>query len=616
MEERGYIDVREFADGLNQTHEARDEALVARLMELYRQYITASSWYFDKLRANRDLYKQQALGQRESWEQGYELRRMAKDLCEGAPFTTTPTLLTSIENLKADLMQGYPEAVFVGREPQDVGFAETMNAVHRCLMERSGHKGVHREAVHAMLVYGTAYVETYWDESLEGGKGDVAFSAWEPFNIYPDPYVEDLQEGRAVFKVTYHPLSWYKERYPEHWPQMRANLEASHRPVDTQDLLAGTDYRSEALLECWYKKWDADQKRTALHMCKIAGNTLLYCSEDELPQGVYAHGRYPFTAYLCNRIPGTPWGYGMFDYLGNLQRYIDQADQMILKNIVTAGKLRMLVNRGAGIDPTKAADLDKDVIEGDRIDEGAIRWVQGAPLHPYALSMLQLKTDSLREESGQNNAARGQVGGGITAASAIASLQSAALKRSELLRGIIDQAYEATVRMDVALILERYDDDRVVRIEGSEPGTYEYYRFGDSPPQRGLVLRDVREFAFDLSIKIQQKPIYAQQQQNETLLALVQNGSLPAEVALELMHFDDKPRILQAVRWNSQVMRNLEQQAAQTKQVLEEIEAVTQENGALRSALIQLQQAQFGSMGSQQPLNGPAAGANIQAGAR
>ena len=75
-------------------------------------------------------------------------------------------------------------------------------------------------------------------------------------------------------------------------------------------------------------------------------------------------------------------------------------------------------------------------------------------------------------------------------------------------------------------------------------------------------------------------------------------------------YWGEKPR-LQAVRWNSQVMRNMEQQAAQTKQVLEEIETVTQENSALRSALIQLQQTQLGSTGSQQPLNGPAAGANI-----
>lgn len=613
MQEIGYTDIQEFSDALNETQSERDRRIVDKFITLFRQYQDASQWYFNKLRQNRDLYKQQALGQRDSVEQRYEVKQAARDLKDGAPFTTTPTLLTSLENLKADLMQGYPDAVFIGRDSADAPFADTMTALHRMLMERRHHKNKHRDAITSMLIYGVGYMESYWDDDLENGKGDVDFSAWEPFNIFPDPYAEDIQEGRAVFKRVFHPLSWYKERYPEHWDKMQENMQSDYKQVDTQDMINGTDYESEALLEVWYKKYDAQAKKTHVHMCKIAGGVLLYCSEKDHPKGVYVHGSYPFVPYICNRIPGTPFGYGMYDYLGNLQKYIDQVDQMILKNIVSAGKQRMLLNRNAGIDETKAADLDQDLVIGDRIDDAAVRFVQGAPLHPYALSMLQLKTDSLRDESGQNNAARGQVGGGITAASAIESLQSAALKRSNLMRGIVQSCYEETVRMNVELMLDGYDDKRVVRIEGDEVGTYAYYGFGDA---KKVAFKDEREhkFEYDLNIRIQQQPEFQQQAQNETLLELVRQQALPPEVALEMMHFDDKPRILQALRWNSAMMKNMEAQAQATKQAMQQLEQTVQENNALRSALIQLQQSGLtANMGAQPVGNMPDAGA--QAGA-
>lgn len=590
MSEIGYVPVEDFADGKNETRPEREKRIVDRFMGLFRQYEDASQWYYNKLRENRDLYKQQALGQRESTEQRWEFKQAHRDLLDGAPFTTTPTLLTSVENLKADLMQGYPEAIFLGRESSDAPFAETMTSLHKMLMERRHHKAKHRDAITSMLIYGVGYVESYWDDELENGKGDVDFNAWEPFNIYVDPYCEDIQEGRAVIKRVFHPLSWYKEHYPDRFDEMDANMQANHRHVETQDYVSGTDYQQEALLEVWYKKYDADTHKNRVHMAKIAGGVLLYCSEEDHPEGVYAHGLYPFVPYICNRIPGTPWGYGMYDYLGNLQKYIDEVDQMMLKNIVSAGKMRMLLNRASGIDATKAADLDQDVIEGDRIDDAAIRWVQGAPLHPYALTMYQIKIDSLRDESGQNNAARGQVGGGITAASAIESLQSAALKRSNLLRSIVQGCYEETVRMDVELMLDKYDDDRVVRVEGKEIGTYSYYGFGNA---KKLSFGDETKhrFEYDLSVKIQQQPEFQQQAQNETMLEMVRQQALPPEVALELMHFDDKPRILQALRWNSQMMKNMQQQAAATKQAMDEMAQIQQENEALRTALINLQQS-------------------------
>lgn len=68
-----------------------------------------------------------------------------------------------------------------------------------------------------------------------------------------------------------------------------------------------------ALLTAYYKTYRGG--RAAVHQMKIAGGAVLYDSRRDHRQGLYPHGEYPFVAWYYDRLPGTPWGFGAFDYL-------------------------------------------------------------------------------------------------------------------------------------------------------------------------------------------------------------------------------------------------------------------------------------------------------------
>ena len=75
------------------------------------------------------------------------------------------------------------------------------------------------------------------------------------------------------------------------------------------------------MLSCYIK--ERTEGGTAVHLIKLAAGQVLYDSRNTHAQGLYRHGEYPFVAWIYDRIPGTPWGFGCFDYLAPVQEYID-----------------------------------------------------------------------------------------------------------------------------------------------------------------------------------------------------------------------------------------------------------------------------------------------------
>lgn len=472
------------------------------LLELFEEFWQDSRLMREKCAKNQKLYLEQALGRAGS---------------RGHPRTGTPVLYATYRQELADAVEMMPEAVFLARCREDEGRARRMTSLHRAVLERMDFEHVYMQICENRARMGMGVSETM----VSGG--EVKVVSFDPRGIVIDPMCEEMQDGRAVFKVSFHTMEYFRTHYPKQARYMKAESPAC---------LITPDEKLIALITAYYKTWK--NGKCAVHQMKIAGGRVLYDSMAEHPKGLYAHGEYPFVIWYYDKLPGTPWGFGSFDYLAPLQGYIDKLDTLVMQNIARSAKPRLMVNRAAGIDVKALLDEEQDVVFADRIDDSALRWQENAPLAPYAVQMLSAKSDMLKAESGINAVSRGEVTAGAASGTAISMLQAAGSKRVNLHQSAINQAFLRMVRQIVAELAANGSKDAMYRTE-------EGYTVLSSEDALG-------KWEYDLQVRLQRMPKYESVYQNQLLMQLVQMGTLPAGAAFELMDLSNKEAIVKAIR--------------------------------------------------------------------
>jgi len=203
----------------------------------------------------------------------------------------------------------------------------------------------------------------------------------------------------------------------------------------------------------------------------------------------------------------------------------------------------MLVCDGAGIDMDALRDWKADIIRGRDISPNAVRWFDKAPFAAPQMEYSSVKTNQMKDESGQNDFQRGDVTGGVTAAAAIKALQEAASKRS---RKRIDSIYaccEEAFDMALKLMGEFYTEKRqfIVSFEGEKV-------LKEISRKDFLTGSGSRMIDFDLSIHAEKTAGYKTAYNNEQALQLLQSGMIDPEIALEMMDFDRKDEVLAMIR--------------------------------------------------------------------
>lgn len=485
------------------------------------------------------------------------------------------TLKSTFNFSVADQMDNMPEARMLPERPDLAAVAEDLTDVTTWVMNRNAFESKHRMRVEDCFGVGTAVTQIAWDPDMDYGEGNIAILRWPVEAFLWDPAAETLQEARALFKVSWHPRSWYKQHYPDVYKYIGAEDGQFHGvgvPEAMEDARNGSDEEKAMLLEYWFRLYDAKTRRYTINVAYLAGGALLDYAEN-----VYAHGLYPFVGDVYSKIEGTPVGDGMVDELVTMMRYINRYGAYIDMNLRMSAKGRLLVDRAAGIDMEALADWTNDIIPGDRIDASALQWLQTQPFTGMVTQqMIQLQTD-LKQDSGQNQFTRGETTGGVTAASAISSLQEAGGKVSRLRTHGLNQGFKEIVEQVMWLISQFYDDERVIYITGrpdKENREVKISRkviYGNKLP-RGKALPPP---PFSVQVQVQRRNPLRVQAQNELFMQMysmaAQGGQIfPLSVLLELLQVDGKERILPVVRESETYAQQMQQLAAQNEQLMAE----------------------------------------------
>lgn len=504
------------------------------------------------------------------------------------PRPTTPVVFSTIENIRADMTDEYPEAVI---KPEDAGselVAKILTEVIAQTLEAGDYDREYDSITHDLLVGGWAAQESGWDQSMNNGMGGGYLRHVSNKNIMVDPYCSDLQNGRAVFKFDRLPKDWFRQHYPEAFPKMEddtALFDQYHGDFESTTRPTGTDHLF--LIEAWFRVFDPKTNRYAVHMVQAAGGCILANSFEIKPDGYYAHGMYPFVITPLFEMKGTPLGLGIVDMFKSAQQYSDKIDQIILKNALTAGHNRIFYQEGL-VDAEDLKDYSKEVVQVQGPPQAVMAWQQDRPLPSHILAYMQQKLQTIKEESGSNDFSRGNVSAGVTAASAITALQEMSSKRSRMEARRIHYGFKQAIRQLIEVIREfdRFPRQVIVTI-GGEPTpvivSHEMYRQMDG----GALL----PIEFRVSIKAVRETKFTKLSNNQLILEFCSmfQGQMDPVILMEAMDFEGQEIVLEKMRVaQAQGIAALQQQLAEAGAAAEEAQT---ENAQLKQALAAAQTA-------------------------
>ena len=496
--------------------------------------------------------------------------------------TKSAWLVNVLLSKHADAMDAYPEPAFLPRTADDEAEAALLSQVVPVILAQNDFAGTWSDNWWKKLKAGVAFYGVFWDGDKQNGLGDVSILRVDPLHLYWEPGITDLQRSRNLFHVELAGNEELLERYPALEGQLRFGGFSATRylyddSVDTS--------RKTPVIDWYYKKREGN--RTVLHYVKFVGETVLFATENdpEHAQGLYAHGQYPFFADVLFPEEGTPAGFGYVDLCKDAQRQIDLMNNAIVANCVAAATPRWLKRGDDGVNEAEYADWTKPFVHVQgSIEENALRQITVAPLSGNYLNILASKINEIKETSGNRDVNNGGVGGGITAASAIAAMQE---QSGKLSRDQIQNSYRCfrqVVGCVISLIRQFYDTPRKLRILGPA-GDPVYLEFDN----RLLSAGEAPEL--DVEVTAQKQSTYNKLSYNELAMQFFQMGFFRPDLAdqaiaaLEMMDFKGKEAMRRRLADNQQLLARAEEAEKRFENLLSFVAGPQEDSPARKNAL-------------------------------
>lgn len=505
------------------------------------------------------------------------------------PTLQLQTLVSTFNNCVADQMDNVMEAVMTPETPEYQEVADDLNDIVRFVYEQNDYLSYHRHRVIDYLGAGTGVCEIMWDKDMAYGKGDIRLGRVPIEQFLWDPAEDDIQNGRANMKVSWHPLSWYKETFPEKGKYV-ASDENSDRAVGKNENQAKVfqDEEKAMLVEYWYREYNAKTRKYTINLARVAGGALL-----EWHKNVYNHGLYPFVLDVYSEIEGMPVGEGMVMQLAPMMRYINRYARYMDENIRASAKTRLLVRQSAGLDQEALSDWNSDVIKGDVIDESAVRYMNSPPLSALTGNqMVQMQMD-LKQDSGQNQFARGETAGGVTAASAIASLQEAGSKQTRMRTEALKRGFKKITEQVLWLISQFYEEGRIMLITGKDGSP----RQVDMSPSKYMPKHNgaIAPPPYVVRVNVQRMNPATVGAQNQLFIDIykmsAQSGqNFPLSALMRMLNIDGKDRVLPVVDAVEQQTAMMQQVAMQNEQLKQTVKEQQRSIEAMKSSLLKQSQ--------------------------
>ena len=491
------------------------------------------------------------------------------------------TLKSTINNVVADQMLSMPEAKVLPETPDNQAAADDLQDIlHYITYCANDYEQIHYKRCEDFYCTGTAITQIAWDQDMNYGKGDVALIRWPIEAFLWDAAAERLDDCRAVMKVSWHPLSWFRSHWPEEGKYVGAE-EGTHNNVgmsDAQDDAEHQDDEKRALLiEYWWREYNAKTRRYMINVAYAAGHALL-----EKQTNVYNHGLYPFVIDVHDSIEGSMVGEGLVSELAPMMRYINRYAAYCDMNARKSSNGRLLVRRSAGIDKDALTDMENDIIEGDSIQPDSVVWMQNQPFNGTITQLMTMMQSDLKADSGANQFTRGETTGGIVSGKAINSLIQAGGKVASMRTEQLKYGSKNIDEQITWIVSQFYEDERTIMITGRKPVVVDMQKiFGKK--KKGSVNPPPYTVQIEVSSKDPQRIANQNQMMMEAYTMSAQAQQFfPLSALFNILNIDGKDRILPVIQANETYQQQMQQLQMQVEQMGQQMQQMQMENQNLK----------------------------------
>jgi len=518
----------------------------------------------------------------------------------------------NIQSLSPLLTDGNPRVNFLPQEPQDREFADLVDELFVADWDKFNWLMEISEMILDGYIHGTGVAYIGFDQEKLKGVGATTLGTKDPLYCFPDPEAKDPDTATYFVYAEPKPTSWIKARYPDKASfikpdcdnfvkqQKAANGETTlrhpldgHIKVDWESKPDGWQKDDTALYVEIYMtpefinpdgSWEGEKiegengeqqfklKYPRGRKICMVGNVLLH--DDELP---FDDLKIPFATWKNYVDPRSFWGISEVEQLSGPQQTFNKLVSFALDVMTLMGNPIWVIDTSAGVDTDNLYNRPGMVVEKTQGTE--VRREEGVQLQPYVLQLIERMKLWFDEIGGSNDITRGITGGGVSAASAIEQLQSAAQTRTRLKMRNLDATFEMIGQRYVSRVLQFYSAPRVVRITGKD-GAQKYFKMevveredgkyfkikkwkdlGDGdymPEERTQEIFAGREL--DVKATTGSSLPFAKAQNEQRLFNLFDRQVIDAE---ELLRGIDYPNVEAVI---DRMQKRMEQQAAQAAQ--------------------------------------------------
>ena len=567
---------------------------------------------FDRARKHRAQYD-------EKWLDYYRMFR-GKQWKEQRPSyrhsEVVNLVFRTIQSLVPIQVDHRPRFEFLPQEPGDLELSEILNEMSEADWQKKGWSEQELEVVYDANFYGTGLSKVVVKEEM--GRPEIVYESADPFYCFPDPDARDVNKDCGFF-VYAEPMDIRKVKklYPDKAQWLKADIMDLMKGSKTD--LAPLKFRSAAdnkvmaeggtpdpsqkdkalLITAWiapdfltddYEEVEkkgiddvtgAERVEGYEQRAKYPnGRKIVTCNgvllEDNKDGMGYDDNEIPFQRYVNYLLPREFWGISEVEQLEGPQKIFNKLVSFALDVLTLMGNPIWKVHGASGVDPESLVNRPGLIVEWDGDPAHEPKREEGVSLQPYVLQMVDRMGEWFDSIAGSNDVTRGVQPTGVTAASAINSLQEASHTRVRQKQRNLDVYLQHVGRQWLSRVLQFRTAPEVYRLTGVE-GAQKYFKahveeYDQVDPQtqrptgekgRKLIVQpynsegqmdlDQRQAyevrgKFDVKVSTGSSLPFAKAEKEEKLLNLFQAGIIDEEEVLRGVEFPNWEAVLQRMQ--------------------------------------------------------------------
>lgn len=380
-------------------------------------------------------------------------------------------VFSTIEAIRPIMTDNNPKFIAVPTSPEGQEFSTDVQMALDFEWEREKLNTKLPAQLIPMLVYGTAVWFVQWN-GKEGEYGDINIKPIDPFNIFPDPLAENIDNSEYIVYATYKNANQLKQMFPNKASAIEGSRINMSELVANRDENDSQEENQVLVLEMWCRDWTTmDENVKDEQVLKYPKGRVITCLPElgiilDDKKNPYKDGKFPFVLMKNYDVPFKFWGVGEVEQILSPQIYINELTNQIIDNAKSTANMQWIIDKNSGIGQGKLTNRPGLVIRKNPGSE--VRRDTPPPMPTYVRETIDVMKADIQDISGVLDSLKGEKQTGVVAASAILALQEASQSRIRLKIKIMESNLSELANMVYSRMQQFWKLDRWVRITDIE----------------------------------------------------------------------------------------------------------------------------------------------------